>query len=317
MPVETRRRIKWQVLHEIIRTLTAPESEDEDLEHILKVSVETTAADSGSLFMAHSTVDHLQLVAAVGLPEGIADMAHELRQSIDEGRTGSCFRTLHPYIMKDLTVPGHYSQIAAIVRSEVGVPVIAPSRPLGVLVLNSRRVSNFSHQDIEFLTVIASFIGAYLEKHVAPALRPQSPKELARDNIRFAFVLMPFRDPFNKYYRSIIKPAIEEAGLLPFRADEIYRPSEIISDIYEFIDGAEVIVAELTGRNPNVLYELGYSRAVGKTAIMITQTVADIPFDLRGHRCITYDTTDPDWAPDLRETIVKFIMGVEPTALGK
>ena len=94
------------------------------------------------------------------------------------------------------------------------------------------------------------------------------------------------------------------------RADEIYKPSEIIKDIYSYIDKSKLLIAELTGRNPNVLYELGYGHALGKTAIMLTQSMEDVPFDLRGYRCIVYDTTDPDWSGTLRSTLSEYIRSV-------
>lgn len=51
---------------------------------------------------------------------------------------------------------------------------------------------------------------------------------------------------------------------------------------------ADLIVADLTGRNPNVFYELGYADAVHKNTDLITQSIEDVPFDLRQKKMIKY-----------------------------
>jgi len=67
------------------------------------------------------------------------------------------------------------------------------------------------------------------------------------------------------------------------------------------------VVAELTSRNPNVMYELGLSHGIRKPVILISQTIDDVPFDLRAIRCILYDTTEPDWAGELRGKVIDSI----------
>ncbi len=118
------------------------------------------------------------------------------------------------------------------------------------------------------------------------------------------FVLMPFKDRFNEYYQKIINPAIAEVGLEPLRADEIYSVHYVMTDIWKYINSAKILIAELTTQNPNVLYELGLAHAIGKPVILISQTLDDVPFDLRVLRVILYNTTDPDWAIDLKKNIV-------------
>jgi hypothetical protein len=51
------------------------------------------------------------------------------------------------------------------------------------------------------------------------------------------------------------------------------------------------LIADLTGRNANVFYELGLAHALKKDVILITQKIEDVPFDLRHYRCIVYDNT--------------------------
>ena len=76
-----------------------------------------------------------------------------------------------------------------------------------------------------------------------------------------------------------------------------------MNQIWKGIRGATVCVAELTGRNPNVMYELGLAHAIRKPVVLIVQSVDDIPFDLRHLRHIVYDTRAVDWAQVLQKRI--------------
>jgi hypothetical protein len=55
------------------------------------------------------------------------------------------------------------------------------------------------------------------------------------------------------------------------------------------------LVAELTGRNPNALYEPGSAHALHKPVVLISSSEADVPFDVRHVRVIYYDVNDPFW----------------------
>ena len=117
------------------------------------------------------------------------------------------------------------------------------------------------------------------------------------------FVIMPFGGWFDGYYESIYKSAITNAGLSPMRTDDLYRPSSIVQDIWELTKKAKVILADLTGKNPNVFYELGLAHALAKPAILIAETIIDIPFDLRSVRIIEYNKNAPEWGRVLQESI--------------
>lgn len=108
---------------------------------------------------------------------------------------------------------------------------------------------------------------------------------------KLCFVLMPFDYRFNLIYEDKIKKIVEddEFELNCKRADEIFGTRPIIEDIWEYIRKARILVAELTGKNPNVFYELGLAHAMNKDVILITQDIGDVPFDLRHYRCIVYE----------------------------
>ena len=63
-----------------------------------------------------------------------------------------------------------------------------------------------------------------------------------------------------------------------------------MKDIIRGICEADLIVAELTSLNPNVLYELGIAHGLNKPTILLTQSIEDVPFDLRSYRIISYST---------------------------
>lgn len=123
------------------------------------------------------------------------------------------------------------------------------------------------------------------------------------------FVLMPFADESRPIYDDHIVPAIQQAGLRALRADDIFNNRQIIEDIWEHINRARVVVADLTGRNPNVYYEVGISHTVGKDVILLTQAIDDVPFDLRHIRVITYEYT-PRGCADLEQSLTTTLRNV-------
>jgi nucleoside 2-deoxyribosyltransferase len=109
--------------------------------------------------------------------------------------------------------------------------------------------------------------------------------------------------PFDEYYREIIMPSTKSVGLDVVRADEVYGVRPIMEDIVTGIIEADVIIAEVTRRNPNVNYELGMAHALGKPVVIISQSVDDIPFDYKHVRAIIYDTNRSTWAKQLKKDL--------------
>lgn len=105
----------------------------------------------------------------------------------------------------------------------------------------------------------------------------------------FVFVLMPFDAAFNDIYKLGIKAACAEAGAYAERVDEQVYDGSILTRIYNQITKADIIVADMTGRNPNVFYEVGYAHALDQRVILLTKSVDDIPFDLQHHLHIVYE----------------------------
>jgi guanylate kinase len=110
----------------------------------------------------------------------------------------------------------------------------------------------------------------------------------------FAFVLMPFRDEFNKLYRFVIKPAVESEGLSCLRGDEIFTRLNVVEDILSHIEACSLIISDITGGNPNVFLELGVSMKLDKPIILLSQD-SESPFDVRTCRWINHENTLDGW----------------------
>ena len=109
-----------------------------------------------------------------------------------------------------------------------------------------------------------------------------------------AFVIMPFDDEIaNSVYEHCTIPICKEFNLHVERADEIFTPNPILDDIRFAIEKSTVIIADISGNNPNVFYELGMSHMLKrKQTIMITHDEFNgIPFDISHIRIIQYQNT--------------------------
>ncbi len=120
----------------------------------------------------------------------------------------------------------------------------------------------------------------------------------------FVFVLMPIDEKFNDIYKFGIKGAAEDAGAYAERVDEQIFTEGILERIFNQINKADVIVADMTGRNANVFYEVGYAHALGKIVLLLTQSADDIPFDLKHKQHIVYGGKIETLRSKLTERIV-------------
>ncbi|MBA7576186.1 hypothetical protein ES708_18023 [subsurface metagenome] len=98
---------------------------------------------------------------------------------------------------------------------------------------------------------------------------------------------MPFGEPWSDRIWETIQRIIKGKGLRAERADNRHGPV-VTEDIWRGIIEARIILADVTGWNPNVFYELGISHTVGKDVILITQPSGRLSFDTQGYRHIIY-----------------------------
>lgn len=117
-----------------------------------------------------------------------------------------------------------------------------------------------------------------------------NPRDFEIDN-RQVFVLTPFNDNYREPF-IFIREVCTKLNLKCVRGDEEYIPNEIFPSIVKQILKSRLIIANITGRNPNVMYELGVAHALGKSTIIVAQDFTDIPFDLNNKRIIIYKNFD-------------------------
>ena len=129
--------------------------------------------------------------------------------------------------------------------------------------------------------------------------------DTARSN---CFVLMPFARQFDEVYFAI-RTACEVPDLLLScsRADDFYGAGHIMEDILEGIVHSEYIVADVTGKNPNVFYELGLAHAARKPVVFVAGDIEDVPFDVRHLRVVVFDVREPGWSDKLRRDITTYL----------
>lgn len=111
------------------------------------------------------------------------------------------------------------------------------------------------------------------------------------------FVIMPISDQgdypkghFTKVYEQIIKPAVEDAGYIPYRVDENKISDTIINKIFDAIQECPMAICDLSNRNPNVLYELGLRQAYDKPVVLIQDNKTEDIFDVSGISTIYYQS---------------------------
>ena len=100
------------------------------------------------------------------------------------------------------------------------------------------------------------------------------------------FVIMPFKEDILALYEKL-KSDFEHDFMFT-NAGDLDNQQNILRDIVEGISQADIIIADLTGLNPNVFYELGLAHAMNKKVIIISQDLGELPFDIKSYRTVEY-----------------------------
>lgn len=120
-------------------------------------------------------------------------------------------------------------------------------------------------------------------------LNPIFKSRIATIELKLCFVLMPFNESWSdRVYKSYIRENIESMGFQCLRADNL-NGMIIMEDIWVNIYQASIVIADVTNRNPNVMYEVGIAHTIGRPVILITQNINDIPFDFKHLRHYHYE----------------------------
>ena len=116
---------------------------------------------------------------------------------------------------------------------------------------------------------------------------------------RYVFIAMPFGELWSDGVHATIVRACESLGsegvvLHWQRADEIARPGRITDQIVDAINACDAMVADLSGMNANVVYEVGFAHSNSTPVVLLNQNPESSPFDLRDMRQIAYTVERPD-----------------------
>lgn len=126
------------------------------------------------------------------------------------------------------------------------------------------------------------------------------------------FMIMPFNSTqASSAYDRCIKPLCDELGLSIRRADDYRRTGPVYDDIMTGIRDASIVIADITGSNPNVLYELGIAHTLKQTRTIIVNSddFEKVPFDVRHFRIVKY-VDSMGGADELKETLGATISGL-------
>lgn len=107
-------------------------------------------------------------------------------------------------------------------------------------------------------------------------------------------------------YDDHIRPTAQKMNLTVARGDDFFTAKSVMSDIWNAMNASRLVIADCTGRNPNVFYEMGMAHTLGKPVILISQDKEDIPFDIQHIRYLIYDFTPrgmPEFEKNLTATI--------------
>lgn len=141
---------------------------------------------------------------------------------------------------------------------------------------------------------------------------------MAKETKQTCFVISPIGDEgsdirkrSDQILEYVITPPVEACGFSkPIRADQISEPGMITSQVLQHIADDHLVVADLTGPNPNVFYELAIRHAIPKPFVQIIQKGEQIPFDVFGVRTVEVDHRDLNSVAAAKEDIQKQIESV-------
>lgn len=143
-------------------------------------------------------------------------------------------------------------------------------------------------------------------------------KYVNMDGEKICFFIAPIgeegseiRKRSDQVFNHIIKPVAQMCGYKAIRADHISKPGIITNQVIEYVVEAPLVIADLTGHNPNVFYELAIRHTVRKPVIQIINKGERIPFDIISMRTVHVDIHDLDSVEEAKQKIINQIRYIE------
>ena len=142
-----------------------------------------------------------------------------------------------------------------------------------------------THWAIKDVNLFRSLIPIYTRRQYDPKVFQLPQDSIVQNSL--VSVMMPMNAAFNEVY-SVIRQLVEDLKLECRRADDIWQSHAIMEDIVSLIAKSRIVIADCSGDNPNVFYEMGIAHTVGRDVIPISQSDRSLPFDIAHHRVLKY-----------------------------
>ena len=134
------------------------------------------------------------------------------------------------------------------------------------------------------------------------------------EDMKKCFVVSPIgqdgsdiRSNADKLFKYVIKPVCEACDFEAVRVDQLNDANSITQTILEQLDSADLVIADMTGHNPNVFYEMGYRARTKRPMIHLKKKGESLPFDVNTIRTLEYDLTDLDSVEEVKDRLKKTI----------
>lgn len=128
------------------------------------------------------------------------------------------------------------------------------------------------------------------------------------------FVISPIGDEgsdvrkrADQVFKYVISPVCEACEFEAVRVDKVNQADVITQTIIDYLRDSELVIADITGHNPNAFYEMGYRAAIKRPMIHIKEKNEKIPFDIAGVRTFDYDLCDLDSVEEVKNRLIKTI----------
>lgn len=132
--------------------------------------------------------------------------------------------------------------------------------------------------------------------------------------LKTCFVVFPIgesesetRGNADKLFKYIIKPVCDACGFEAVRVDKLNDASSITKTIIDYLESAELVIADITEHNPNVFFEMGYRNRTKKPVIHLKRKGESLPFDVTAIRTLDYDLTDLDSVEEVKTRLKKTV----------
>lgn len=132
--------------------------------------------------------------------------------------------------------------------------------------------------------------------------------------MKTCFVVSPIGDEgsdirkrADKVFKYIISPVCETVGFEAIRVDKLNQVDSINQTIIDYLTSADLVIADLSGHNPNAFYEMGYRASLRRPIIHLKEKTEKIPFDIAGIRAFDYELSDLDSVEEIKNRLIKTI----------